>query len=48
MYARDLIVEKAEGEIRSSLGPKFEYAAYVATPRKDDPRVVAEVTLVHK
>jgi hypothetical protein len=48
MYARDLIVEKAEGEIKSSLGPKFEYAAYVATQRRDDPRVVAEVNLVHK
>ncbi len=48
MYARDLIVEKAEGEIRSSLGPKFEYAAYVASQNKADARVVAEVSLVHK
>jgi hypothetical protein len=48
MYARDLIVERAEGAVVSSLGPRFEYAAYVATPRKEDPRVVAEVTLVHK
>jgi hypothetical protein len=48
MYARDLIVEKAEGEVKSSLGPKFEYAAYVASQSKSDPRVVAEVSLVHK
>ncbi|MDX2269229.1 MAG: DUF4384 domain-containing protein [Bryobacter sp.] len=48
LYARDLIVEKVEGEAKSSLGPKMEYAAYVASPRKDDPRVVAEVSLVHK
>ncbi len=48
MYARDLIVEKAEGEVKSSLGPKFEYAAYVASQSKTDPRVVAEVSLVHK
>lgn len=48
MYARDLIVEKAEGEVRSSLGPKFEFAAYVASQSKNDPRVVAEVNLVHK
>lgn len=48
-YARDLIVEKVEGQSASSVvGPKFEYAAYVASPRKDDPRVVAEVTLTHK
>lgn len=48
MYARDLIVEKVEGEMKSSLGPKFEYAAYVASQSKTDPRVVAEVSLVHK
>jgi hypothetical protein len=49
-YARDLIVEKVEGEAPSAgvAGPKFEYAAYVASPRKEDPRVVAEVTLTHK
>lgn len=49
MYARDLIVEKVEGEVKtSSLGPRFEHAAYVASKRGDDPRVSAEVTLTHK
>lgn len=49
MYARDLIVEKVEGEPKSSsLGPRFEHAAYVASKRGDDPRVTAEVTLTHK
>ncbi len=49
MYARDLIVEKVEGEQKSSsLGPRFEHAAYVASKRGDDPRVTAEVTLTHK
>jgi hypothetical protein len=49
MYARDLIVEKVEGEVKtSSIGPRFEFAAYVASKRSDDPRVTAEVTLVHK
>lgn len=49
MYARDLIVEKVEGEVKnSSLGPRFEHAAYVASKRNDDPRVTAEVTLIHK
>lgn len=49
-YARDLIVEKVEGKVPSAAvgGAKFEYAAYVASPRKEDPRVVAEVTLTHK
>lgn len=49
MYARDLIVEKVEGEVKtSSLGPRFEHAAYVASKRGDEPRVSAEVTLTHK
>lgn len=49
MYARDLIVEKVEGEQKSSnLGPRFEHAAYVASKRGDEPRVTAEVTLIHK
>ncbi|MBM3760837.1 MAG: DUF4384 domain-containing protein [Acidobacteria bacterium] len=49
MYARDLIVEKVEGEVKtSSIGPRFEHAAYVASKRSDDPRVTAEVTLIHK
>jgi hypothetical protein len=49
MYARDLIVEKVEGEQKSSnLGPRFEHASYVASKRGDDPRVTAEVTLTHK
>jgi hypothetical protein len=49
LYARDLIVEKVEGEVKnSSLGPRFEHAAYVASKRNDDPRVTAEVTLIHK
>jgi hypothetical protein len=49
LYARDLVVEKVEGEVKtSSLGPRFEHAAYVASKRADDPRVTAEVTLVHK
>ncbi len=49
MYARDLIVEKVEGDVKtSSLGPRFEYAAYVASKSNNDPRVTAEVTLVHK
>lgn len=49
LYARDLIVEKVEGEVKnSSLGPRFEYAAYVASKRNDDPRVTAEVKLIHK
>lgn len=49
MYARDLIVEKVEGEVKtSSIGPRFEHAAYVASKRSDEPRVTAEVTLVHK
>lgn len=49
MYARDLIVEKVEGEVKtSSLGPRFEHAAYVASKRADEPRVSAEVTLTHK
>jgi len=49
MYARDLIVEKVEGEVKtSSLGPRFEHAAYVASKRSDDPRVTADVTLTHK
>lgn len=49
MYARDLIVEKVEGEVKNSkVGPRFEHAAYVASKRNDDPRVTAEVTLIHK
>jgi hypothetical protein len=49
MYARDLIVEKVDGDVKtSSLGPRFEHAAYVASKRGDDPRVTAEVTLIHK
>jgi hypothetical protein len=49
MYARDLIVEKVEGEVKtSSIGPRFEHAAYVASKRSEDPRVTAEVTLTHK
>ncbi len=49
MYARDLIVEKVEGEQKSSTkGPRFEHAAYVASKRSDDPRVTAEVTLTHQ
>ncbi len=49
MYARDLVVEKVDGEVKtSSLGPRFEHASYVASKRQDDPRVVAEVTLTHK
>ena len=49
MYARDLVVEKVDGEVKtSSLGPRFEHASYVASKRQDDPRVVAEVTLIHK
>jgi len=49
MYARDLIVEKVEGEQKSSnQGPRFEHAAYVASKRGDEPRVTAEVTLTHK
>jgi hypothetical protein len=49
LYARDLVVEKVDGEVKtSSLGPRFEHAAYVASKRADDPRVTAEVTLVHK
>ena len=48
MYARDLVVEKVDGEVKtSSLGPRFEHASYVASKRQDDPRVVAEVTLIH-
>ncbi len=51
MYARDLIVEKVEGEVKTSsnsVGPRFEHAAYVASKRGDEPRVTAEVSLVHK
>lgn len=49
LYARDLVVEKVDGEVKtSSLGPRFEYASYVASKRQDDPRVVAEVALTHK
>ena len=49
MYARDLIVEKVDGDVKtSSAGPRFEHASYVASKRQDDPRVVAEVSLVHK
>jgi len=49
LYARDLIVEKVDGDVKtSSIGPRFEHAAYVASKRSDDPRVTAEVTLVHK
>lgn len=49
MSARDLIVEKVEGEQKSSIkGPRFEHAAYVASKRSDDPRVTAEVTLTHQ
>lgn len=49
MYARDLVVEKVDGEVKtSSYGPRFEHASYVASKRQDDPRVVAEVTLIHK
>ncbi|WP_031500832.1 DUF4384 domain-containing protein [Bryobacter aggregatus] len=49
LYARDLVVEKVEGEVKtSSLGPRFEHASYVASKRQDDPRVVAEMTLTHK
>ena len=49
LYARDLVVEKVEGEVKTSnLGPRFEHAAYVASKRSDEPRVSAEVTLTHK
>lgn len=49
MYARDLVVEKVEGEVKgSTVGPRYEHAAYVASKRSDDPRVTADVTLIHK
>lgn len=48
VYSRDLVIVKVEGESKSSLGPRFEHAAYVASQNQSDPRVFAEVTLTHQ
>lgn len=48
IYSRDLVIVKVEGDSKSSIGPRFEHAAYVASQNQSDPRVFAEVTLTHQ